>query len=232
MGTSSISPPRKQLKKVLSALKDLFAGLAPYKALPRVWLGHIPSPLWTSVSSSVKWCPFLLIHKVMRRRNGNERSAYSMLKHMEVTQNTGYASYEVRHYTLQSCCHAFFPFPFKLPIGWAPMLCQARCWGLGHDSQWGIVPATSSLQRTPHRWGMRWGLDKLAGDRADVWVFSLRLLHLLPSRSRGQTSIPQGRTFLNPEDQEDLLITRRTKVVDITGPCSALAFGCYKWELF
>ena len=164
-------------------------GWPPTKPFLVTWLGHLPSSLLASVSSSVKWCPFLLIHKVVRRRIGNERSACSMLKHMEVTQNMGYASYGVRRYTLQSRRHAFFPFPFKLSIGWAPMLCQARCWGLGHDSQWGTVPATSPTQWTSHRWGTRRGLDKLAGDRADVWVFSLWLLHLLPSRSRGQTSI-------------------------------------------
>ena len=53
MGTSNISPPQKQLKKVLSALKDLFAGLAPYKALPRCVTWSYP---FTTLNLGLLFC--------------------------------------------------------------------------------------------------------------------------------------------------------------------------------
>lgn len=72
------------------------------------WPGQIPSTLWTSVSSSVKWCQFLLIQKIIIRI-GNEIPASSTIGTWKPLE-TGYTSYDLGHalyFTKPFVMHSF-----------------------------------------------------------------------------------------------------------------------------
>lgn len=148
--------------------------------------GHLPSPLGTSVSSSVKWCYSFRIPKVMRRLR-NETEARSKLgTWAPLKTGVTLAVIRVVRYILQSPLSLALPVPFQVDTSG-----QLRSAGGTAGPREGPTSAPEGFavghcsSKQPCAGGEA-GLDELARDRVDTFPPTSPLS---PSGSRSQTSV-------------------------------------------